>query len=128
MSDTAIVREQAAQLGREGERRVAEYLKNLGYIIVKRNYHDRFGEIDIIAETRTEIVFVEVKTRSENALVSGFEAVDDFKRNRLRKTGILFLQRLHRNLEPRFDVAQITVSKNEDGSLRWHLDYLKNAF
>ncbi|MCQ2449057.1 MAG: YraN family protein [Clostridia bacterium] len=128
MSETADKRAYAAALGREGEQRVAEYLKQQGYIIVKRNYRDRFGEVDIIAETRDTLVFVEVKTRAAGALVSGFEAVDTHKQRRLYKTGMLFLERLHRDLQPRFDVAEVTVETNRDGSSRWKLQYLKNAF
>ncbi len=128
MSEYNPDREQAGAFGVGGERRVAEYLRQNGYIIVKRNYRDRFGEIDIIAETRDKIAFVEVKTRSESAMVSGFEAVDQNKQRRLYKTGMLFLKRLHRKLEPRFDVAEVTVGQNPDGTLRWKLHYLENAF
>ena len=118
----------AARIGMEGEDRVAHYLKSKGYIIVKRNYRDRFGELDIIAEREDEIAFVEVKTRAENALVEGFEAVDSFKQKRLQKTGLLFLQRLHRELNPRFDVAQVTYYEKPDGSRGWRLCYRKNVF
>ena len=60
-------REEAARLGREGERRVAEYLRSKGYIILRRNWRDsRFGEIDIIAELNEDLIFVEIKTRRNN--------------------------------------------------------------
>ncbi len=114
-------------LGEEGERRVAEYLKQHGYIIVKRNFKDRFGEIDIIAENKSYLVFVEVKTRSEDSYVSGFEAVDVKKQQRVYKTGMLFLKRLHIDLIPRFDVAEVNV-KNENGEEIWNLNYMENAF
>ena len=53
-------------LGRAGEKAVAEYLRSLGYEILKTNYITPFGEADIVAEDkkRGEIAFVEVKTRS----------------------------------------------------------------
>ncbi len=120
-------REKAKRLGAEGERRVAEYLRGLGYIIVKRNYRDRFGEIDIIAESETEIVFVEVKTRRYGAWFSGIEAVDAAKQDRIYKTGMIFLNRLHIDLEPRFDIAEVNVSGKE-GNEKWELKYIKNAF
>ena len=121
-------KEQAAALGREGERKVAEYLRQKGYIIVKTNFRDRFGEIDIIAENNNELVFVEVKTRTENSLVSGLEAVDTHKQQRLYKTAMSFLQRINGEYEPRFDVAEVTVVHKEDGKLSWRLKYIKNAF
>ncbi|MBE6728292.1 MAG: YraN family protein [Ruminococcaceae bacterium] len=120
-------KQRAADLGREGERRVEQYLKQKGYIIVKRNYRERFGEIDIIAENDTYLVFVEVKTRSDDALVSGMEAVDRKKQMRIYNTGNHFLKKLHIDLIPRFDVAQVTVSYENDCP-KWSLEYIKNAF
>ena len=70
--------ERAALVGKAGEDFVAQYLKSKGYIIIKRNWRDsRFGELDIVAENRECIAFVEVKTRQKNSLVSGAEAVDN---------------------------------------------------
>ena len=122
-------KEKAAQLGRQGESVVAEYLRRQGYIILRRNWRDsRFGEVDIIAENRENIVFVEVKTRSENALVSGLEAVDERKAHRLKNAAIVFIRKLNTNLEPRIDVAQVTVKRGEDGKQIWSIKYIKSAF
>ena len=51
--------------GKNGERLTAEFLRSKGCTVIKMNYHSRFGEIDIIAETREYIIFTEVKTRAE---------------------------------------------------------------
>ena len=48
--------------GREGEDRAAAYLSSLSYSIVCRNYRNRGGEIDIIAQEGEVLVFVEVKS------------------------------------------------------------------
>ena len=121
-------KEEAARLGREGERRVAEYLRKHGYIIVKRNWRDsRFGEIDIIAENRENIVFVEVKTRSGNALVSGVEAIDANKARRIKNAALVFMRKLNTTLSPRIDVAQVTVDTDKDGKSTWKLKYIKSA-
>ena len=66
----------SGELGNQGEEMVANYLRKEGYVIIKRNWRDKFGEIDVIAENKTHIIFVEVKTRSENPIVSGTAAVD----------------------------------------------------
>lgn len=122
-------KEQAALLGRKGESIVAEYLRRQGYIILRRNWRDsRFGEVDIIAEDRKNIAFVEVKTRSENALVSGIEAVDAKKAHRLKNAAIVFTRKLNTELEPRIDVAQVTVKRGEDGKQIWSIKYIKSAF
>ena len=111
-----------------GEDLVAKYLKQNGYIIVKRNWRDRFGEIDVIAEDNEHILFIEVKTRMDDPLVSGFESVNRKKAERIRKTADLFLKRLHRELTPRFDVAEVTVYLREDSTIGYKLNYIPSAF
>lgn len=118
----------AKALGKEGEEKVAQHLKSRGYIILKRNWRDRYGEIDIIAENDENIVFVEVKTRSEGAIVSGFEAIDIGKMRRTKNLAMMFVKRLNTDLEPRMDVAEVTVSKDKDGNKIWKLNYIKSAY
>ncbi|MBO4694235.1 MAG: YraN family protein [Clostridia bacterium] len=121
-------KESAAKLGRDGEHKVAEYLRRKGYIILRQNWRDsRFGEIDIIAESRENIIFVEVKTRSLNALVSGAEAIDAKKINRTKNAVAVFMRKLNTNLPPRIDVAEVTVQNTEKGKTIWKLNYIKSA-
>ena len=53
--------------GQIGEQVATDYLQNKGYKILCRNFKNdsgrRLGEIDIIAQDKDELVFVEVKTR-----------------------------------------------------------------
>lgn len=49
--------------GIEGENAAVEYLKKHGYVILERNFNTKVGEIDIIAEDKDTLVFVEVKAR-----------------------------------------------------------------
>ena len=120
--------ENSKLLGKLGEERVAKYLKSKGYIILKRNWRDRFGEVDIIAETPENIVFVEVKTRKEGAMLSGFEAVDEKKMRLIKNEAVMFTKRLNTDSQPRIDVAEVTYRENEDGKYEWKLIYLKSAF
>ena len=121
--------ERSALVGKAGEDFVAQYLKSKGYIIIKRNWRDsRFGELDIVAESPECIAFVEVKTRKEASLISGSEAVDAFKRARIIKTAEDFLSKTDCTLQPRFDVAEVTVFKKEDGKTGYKLHYISNAF
>jgi len=52
--------------GRAAEMQAAEYLMNLGYTIITRNYQIRGGEIDLIALDGDELVFVEVRWRTDD--------------------------------------------------------------
>ena len=116
-----------SEIGRKGEKMVAEYLKSQGYTIIKRNYKDRYGEVDIIAEDCENLAFVEVKTRSENAIVSGLDAVDEKKKRLIKNEAVMFTKRLKTDLEPRVDVAEVIVSV-VDGKEVWKLNYIKNAY
>lgn len=55
-------------LGRWGEDLAAAYIISQGYAILERNYHTSYGELDIVAVHQDQIVFVEVKTRSNSSL------------------------------------------------------------
>ena len=114
--------------GSEGEKRVAEFLRRRGFSIIKRNYLCRYGEIDIIAENEEFLLFVEVKTRKVQSLVSGVEAVDSFKQSRLLLTANYYIAKTESEKQPRFDIAEVTVYNKEDGNLGYRLNYIENAF
>lgn len=84
-------------LGKRGEKLVEEYLKKLGYKILKRNYRTPFGEADLIVEDGDEIAFVEVKTR----------AVTPQKQERYRKIAQYYWMRTREEPNARFDVAEV---------------------
>ena len=117
----------SAKRGFAGEDLAAKYLKDKGFIITERNYHSRVGEIDIIAENEQYILFVEVKTRVEGAIVSPAEAVDYRKQQKIIMTANTYLSRSFCELQPRFDVAQITVL-TVGGREEYKIDYIENAF
>ena len=114
--------------GTIAEDKTTVYLKKKGYYIAKRNFHSRYGEIDIIAENQDTVLFVEVKFRTQDSLVSGLEAVDKFKRERIIKTAMDYIKKSHCQLQPRFDVAEITAYVREDGSYGYKMNYIGNAF
>ena len=93
--------------GAWGEALAAEYLQKKRYKIVATNYRTRFGEIDLIAENRRYLVFVEVKLRKSDAFANAFEYVDKRKQERLRTTAEIYLSQNETTLQPRFDVVEI---------------------
>ena len=94
-------------LGPWGETLAAAYLQKKRYQIVACNYKCRFGEIDLIAKNRKEIVFVEVKLRKSADFVQAREYVGFQKQNRIRTTAEIWLQANPTELQPRFDVIEI---------------------
>lgn len=112
--------------GKAGEDAAAAFLLQKGYEIICRNYHSRFGEIDIIAKNSSCLVFVEVKTRDENYQVSPLEAVTSAKQNKIYKTALLYLQVNPTTLQPRFDVIGI-VTKDDHRTI-CSVEHIENAF
>ncbi len=114
--------------GAEGEKRVANFLRKNGFSIVKRNFQSKYGEIDIIAENHEFILFVEVKTRKQDSLVSGVEAVDAFKQRRIMLTANEYIVKTECEKQPRFDIAEVTVYEKSDGGFGYKLRYIENAW
>ncbi len=79
------------QTGARGEDLARDYLVRAGYRILARNVRTRGGEIDLVAEDRGTLVFVEVKTRTGDRFGDGLEALTPAKRRRLLRTAQLYL-------------------------------------
>lgn len=114
--------------GTEGEKRVANFLRKKGFAIVKRNFQSKYGEIDIIAENDEYILFVEVKTRKQDSLVSGIEAVNAFKQRRIILTANDYIAKTECEKQPRFDIAEVTVFEKSDRTAGYKLHYIENAW
>ncbi|MCM1578178.1 MAG: YraN family protein [Ruminococcus sp.] len=110
----------SSETGRLGEELVAFYLENRGYEIVRRNYRIRGGEIDIIARKDDVIAFVEVKTRSGDSFGTGAEAVTKRKRRLIIGTSLEYMTRESCDLQPRYDVAEVTVKGGRVKKLRYY--------
>jgi len=96
------------KLGDYGEKLAVNYLKKRGYKIVKTNYKIRIGEIDIIALDGEFLVFVEVKYRSTALYGMPNEAVDKYKREKIKRVALYYLmQKDMLEAYVRFDVVQI---------------------
>jgi putative endonuclease len=107
----------AAQRGSEGERLAAEFLHGrAGYEIIARNWRnprERREEIDLVCRDGAVLVFVEVKTRSADAMVPGFFAVDRRKKRALRRAIHAYLTQLRvRPRTFRFDVTEVILGGN----------------
>lgn len=113
-----------AKAGRRGEETVAGYLTDRGYKILAHNYKCRYGEVDLIAQNDDYIIFCEVKTRAQHTMVSGAEAVDRHKQQRIINTASMYLQQHQPAQQPRFDVAEVTYT-GEDFTVN---RYFENAF
>jgi len=106
------------QTGQTGEEIAARFLHRKGFRILQRNYRCEVGEIDLIAEDRGTVVFVEVKTRKSLASGAPEEAVDRGKRRKIARASQWYLQewsRWHQSApgRVRFDVVGIELDEND---------------
>jgi len=93
--------------GAWGEALAAEFLRKKHYKIIANGYHSRFGEIDLIAQNRKYLAFVEVKLRKSAKFAKAREYVDFRKQDKLRMTASIYLSENPTNLQPRFDIIEI---------------------
>lgn len=111
-------------VGNDGEKTVIKYLKKHKYKIIDTNYSCKYGEIDIIAESRDYIAFIEVKTRAYGQMLEPRSAVDKRKQQRIIKTASIFLYTYKNKKLPRFDIAEVII--NQKGKKT--INYFENAF
>ncbi len=94
-------------VGKSGEDFCEEYYRKRGYIIRERNYHSRYGEVDLIAEKDNLIVFVEVKTRNENTVEAPSASVTKSKQKKLMLTAMKYMENEPVSVFSRFDVFEV---------------------
>ncbi len=112
--------------GKLGEDAVCRLLEQRGHEILARNYHRRCGEVDIISKCGGFVVFTEVKARKRGSMISGLEAVNRSKQVKIIRTADLWLSDNDTGLQPRYDIAEVTLAGEPPGVVR--LDIYEDAF
>ncbi|MFC7525536.1 YraN family protein [Parapedobacter sp. GCM10030251] len=102
------------QTGVLGEDVAIEFLKQRGYRIHYRNWRHKNLEVDVIAEERGILVFVEVKTRTHHAYGMPYEFVDAAKQAKLIRAANQYIAAHRYGGEIRFDVVSILYSKEKN--------------
>ena len=87
------------------EDRAAEFLRGEGFEILKRNFHCRFGEIDIIARKDGILHFVEVKATSGD--YDAAERVTDAKMVKILKAAEFYLMSCDTDEPWQIDVVEV---------------------
>ena len=110
--------------GAWGEEEAKKYLKAKGYQILRQNYSNKLGEIDLICLKDGYLIFVEVKTRLTNAFGSPAQSVNFVKQQKIRKTALAFLS-FYGDVDKdcRFDVIEVLGDQES-----FQLNHIENAF
>jgi putative endonuclease len=100
----------ARAVGAAGEALAAEWLGRAGLRVLTKNYRAAGGEVDIIAEDRDELVFVEVRTRRRGGLVGPEESLTRRKQQRLLRAAEHYLWAVNAAERPwRIDLVAIEI-------------------
>jgi putative endonuclease len=114
-------------LGDDYEDRAVTLIQHEGLHLLERNFRAKTGEIDIIAQDGTQLVFVEVRARNNRNFDGAANSVNARKQQRIVRTAQLFLQRRPQcaNMPCRFDVIAFEPPQSGTGSrIRW----IRSAF
>ncbi len=95
--------------GRRGEEDAYFHLRQLGYIIVARNFRSPRcrGEIDLVGWDADVLCFIEVKTRTSKAVKPGEAAVDRHKRRELAEAAWEYRRHMPPVCQWRFDIVSV---------------------
>jgi putative endonuclease len=104
--------------GQAGEDHALAFLQQNGLRLIERNFRCKGGEIDLVMEQRSTLVFVEVRKRAEDCFGGAAASVTARKQARLIIAAQVYLQRYRMPPPCRFDVVAIDGAK---------LNWLKNA-
>ncbi len=124
-------------LGLWAEQEAVKLLLQHHYEIIEVNYFSRFGEIDIIARSQQDLVFIEVKARTPTQMGRAFEVVNISKQRKMLKTALRFLQDnpQYAQYYCRFDVIGFDlhhkIAKNvqhEPSKISYDQSWIENAF
>jgi len=111
-------------LGKYGEDIAADYLIGHGYHLIQRNFKARYGEIDIIAQKNSILVFIEVKTRIGKKYGTPEEAVTKRKIHEVTVTAEYFYL-LNSNLPKAHRIDVIAIELFPDKTIQ-DLRHIKN--
>lgn len=105
---SASIKRQNYKKGRSAEMRAHSFLKKLKYKIISTNWSCPIGELDIIAEQKGVLCFIEVKYRTNRDFGTGFESVDFKKQKKLTALAKYYISSIKREYKGyRFDVVQL---------------------
>lgn len=113
------------ETGKIGEDIVSKFVENKGFIIIERNYRQKWGELDIIAKKDKKIHFIEVKTVSRKSFGGHFEQeinnyrpednMHPWKIKRLQRTIQTYLlqKKVYKEPEWQFDLACVFLDQEK---------------
>ena len=106
--------------GKKAEKIASRYLKKQGLKILKKNFFNKAGELDIIARLHNTLCIVEVRSRGESSDYTPEQSVDKRKITHIEKTTRALLSKYQISHVPvRLDLLVIDW-KTGDPEIRYY--------
>lgn len=113
--------------GRLAEDMACQYLQQQGLTLLQKNFHSRFGEIDLVMQHQQTLVFIEVRYRKNSDYGGPAASITQAKQQKIQKTALYFMQKKGHEVNARFDVLAI-CGDNLHKPQQLHIEWIKNAF
>jgi len=113
------------RIGKLGEKTAQKFLKKRGYRIRETGFRCPRGEIDIVAQRKDWLVFVEVRTRSSPDFGTPEESITQAKKERLIASALTY-NNTHQNLPPQWRIDVVAIELDDKGKPK-RMEHLENA-
>lgn len=113
------------EVGKLGERIAHRYLRKHGYHIREKGFRCRHGEIDIIAQKKDCIVFVEVRARTGLDFGTPEESLTRAKKRRLIASALTYTS-THQDLPAQWRIDVVAIELDDQGKTR-RIELIENA-
>ena len=121
-----MMKKTTRNIGQEAESCCCDYLQKQGLNLIEKNFHCRFGEIDLVMKENNTIVFIEVRYRKNNHFGGAAASVTPAKQKKVRTSAESYLQINAIKNNARIDVVAMT--ENPDNVDGFSFNWIKNAF
>jgi putative endonuclease len=113
------------EVGKLGEKAARKFLKKRGYRIRETNFRCHHGEIDIIAQKKDYLVFVEVRTKSNLDFGTPEESITQAKKERLIASALTYTT-THQNLPSLWRIDVVAIELDDKGKAK-RIEHIENA-
>jgi putative endonuclease len=113
------------EVGKLGEKEARKFLKKRGYRIRETGFRCRHGEIDIVAQRKDYLVFVEVRTKTNMEFGTPEESITQAKKERLIASALTY-NNTHQDLPPLWRIDVVAIELDEKGKPQ-RIDLVENA-
>jgi putative endonuclease len=113
------------QVGKLGEEAARKFLRKQGYRTRETGFRCRHGEIDIVAQKKDYLVFVEVRTKSNLDFGTPEESITQAKKEKLIASALTYTT-AHQNLPPLWRIDVVAIELDDKGKTR-RIELIENA-